>query len=500
MYLVIKDTQHPFEREIINIFNLFKEDHDELIFKDHLETNVDNVIDLTYSYETSHLKAAANALVDHKKYTFTHERVIDQKDTDKELRKKAKQAISYVWLKLLEEITGVKQGWGILTGIRPTKLYHMLLKSLPHEQVMETLQNDYLLNPEKISLLRRIVEKQLSVLPDLYRLDEEVSLYIGIPFCPTKCAYCTFPAYALNYKGGIVEPFLKELHWEIEQIGSWLKQSGRKVTTVYFGGGTPTSIHAYQLDGLLEQLNRWIDLKSVREITVEAGRPDTITAEKLEVLKKWGIERISINPQTFIPETLQTIGRHHTVEETVEKFLLAKRMNFTNINMDLIIGLPGEGLKELAYSLKQIEKLNPESLTIHTMAFKRASYLTKNKEYYEISAKSEIFKIMEYAKKWTEDHEYFPYYLYRQKNILGNQENIGYSLKNKESLYNILIMEERQTIIGLGSGAVSKLISPHTEEIIRFPNPKEPISYIETIESLVAKKIEKLNGIFQNLT
>ena len=324
-----------------------------------------------------------------------------------------------------------------------------------------------------------------------------MSLYIGIPFCPTKCVYCTFPAYGINNKHIKVDDFLSALHYEIEQIGKWLSETEIKVTAIYFGGGTPTSIEAEQLDRIFLKLSQLLNLKNVREITVEAGRPDTITPEKLEVLFKWGVGRISINPQTFSQKTLETIGRKHTVEEIFDKYQLAGKFNFNNINMDLIIGLPGESLENLIESLNQVEILQPDSLTIHTMAFKRASLLTKNRSVYEIANRREAEKMMEYSRDWTKKHNYFPYYLYRQKNMLGNLENIGYSKINKESLYNILIMEEKQTIIGLGSGAVSKLVPPGKEEVIRIANPKEPNAYFTSIKDNTRKKIEKLKVIFQ---
>ncbi|TCS83825.1 coproporphyrinogen III oxidase [Tepidibacillus fermentans] len=494
----IINLEERFKRDIERLFDLFKSDGDQLVY-DHSQLETDDMITIEFHYHINYSLIFVQAKVLNRMdtITFEHDRTISL-ETDEQIRKVVKQGISYVWIQILEHLTGKKHDWGILTGIRPTKLYHRLSRKLPYDEVNRTLARDYLLKPNKIALLREIVQRQLQVIPDLYQIDEEVSLYIGIPFCPTKCAYCTFPAYAITGRNGTVEDFLKGLEYEIEQIGKWLKNSGRKVTTIYFGGGTPTSIEADQLDHLFQQLVRWIDLQSVREITVEAGRPDTITNDKIDVLNRWNVDRMSINPQTFTQETLNVIGRHHTVEETIEKFHLARQMNVNNINMDLIIGLPGETLKELQYSLEQIHQLQPESLTIHTMAFKRASYLTKNKEEFEITDPEEIQRMMDYATTWTKKNDYQPYYLYRQKNMLGNLENIGYSREGKESLYNILIMEEKQTIIGLGSGAVSKLIAPKSDTVIRFPNPKEPRAYIETVKESTMKKIKQLNQIFHS--
>ena len=316
-------------------------------------------------------------------------------------------------------------------------------------------------------------------------------IYLHIPFCRTLCPYCNFYHIILpSDQNDFINAILKEAHLRRDYLGN------EKVSTIYIGGGTPTSLNEIQINKLLNQLNKTFDFSKVLEITFEAGRADTITQEKLEVIKKYGIKRISINPQTFTQETLDIIGRHHTVEETLEKFKLARKMGINNINMDLIIGLPSERLPEFKDSLEKIEQLIPETLTIHTMAFKRASFLTQNKKAYQITEQEEIVRMMDYATKWTKKNEYYPYYLYRQKNMLGNLENIGYALEGKESLYNILIMEEKQTILGLGSGAVSKMVTPVTNQIERLPNPKEPRVYIQTIEEVITRKLKALSGTF----
>jgi oxygen-independent coproporphyrinogen-3 oxidase len=416
----------------------------------------------------------------------------------KEFRKRVKQAVSYVFLQVLTEATGMEQPWGILTGVRPTKLLHTFLLSGKRMDVaLAALERDYLVQPEKTRLLREIVQRQTAVLPDLYELDREVSLYVGIPFCPTKCAYCTFPAYAIQGRTGSVEAFLAGLHEEIEAVGNWLKERGLPVTTIYFGGGTPTSITAEQMDELFAKMKQSIPgFAAVREWTVEAGRPDTLDEEKLSLLKRWQVDRISINPQSFKEETLKRIGRHHTVKETLEKYRLARDMGIDNINMDLIIGLPGEGMEEFEASLAFMDELRPESITVHTLSFKRGSVMTQNKEKYRVAGREETGEMVRRAREWAKGAGYVPYYLYRQKNILGNQENVGYALPGRESLYNIIIMEERQTIIGLGCGAVSKIISPLTGKIERWPNPKEPQTYINTYKNMIPEKLWALDEAY----
>ena len=418
--------------------------------------------------------------------------------TEKEQFKQIKNAVAHVYLTVLQDWTGMIQKWGILTGVRPTKLLHRKVQEgVPLKEAHQQLKDDYLISDEKIELMQHIVDRQLAVVPDLYSLQKEVSIYIGIPFCPTKCAYCTFPAYAINGRQGSVNSFLGGLHYEMQKVGAWLKEKGVRITTVYYGGGTPTSITAEEMDMLYEEMyTSFPDVEDIREITVEAGRPDTITPEKLEVLKKWNIDRISINPQSYTQETLKAIGRHHTVTETIEKYHLAREMGMNNINMDLIIGLPGEGVEEFTHSLVETEKLMPESLTVHTLSFKRASEMTKNKDKYKVAPRQEVERMMELAENWTNDHGYVPYYLYRQKNILGNLENVGYSFPNQESIYNIMIMEEQQTIIGLGCGAASKFIDPKTGKITHFANPKDPKSYNDNFEAYTQDKLTILDELF----
>lgn len=432
---------------------------------------------------------------------YVHSFVPEPQEDHKEQRRPYKYALNRALLDILEKYTEIKQPWGILTGIRPTKLLHQkLISGATQQAAQEELIRTYRIAPEKAQLMQKIVDVQMKAIPDLHQLQKEVSIYIGIPFCPTKCAYCTFPAYDIKGQQGSVGAFLEGLHFEIEELGQWLKESGIGITTIYFGGGTPTSIEAEQMDALYEQMYRCFPkMDRVREVTVEAGRPDTITPEKIRVLQKHNIDRISINPQSYTQETLEAIGRHHTVEETIQKYELARSMGLSNINMDLIIGLPGEGLAQLQHSLEKTEQLKPESLTVHTLSFKRASTMTKNRSKYKVASREEIIQMMELAADWTERQGYLPYYLYRQKNILGNLENVGYALPDKESLYNIIIMEEKQTIIGLGCGASSKLVHPITGKIERFANPKEPRAYNQGYRQYSEDKLKLLRQLYQGV-
>lgn len=487
---------HAFEREISLILALFYEDP-ELTFANSWTEEPGLKLKLALTVKNDGVLAAGELFDGSKRLAHQVERNYVSRD-EKAMRKTAKQALCYSLLLMLEQYTGMEQGWGILTGIRPTKLLHQLLSSgVEREEAHRRLRQDVILRPYKLKLLQEIVDRQLQVVPDLYQIDRELSVYIGIPFCPTKCAYCTFPAYAIRSHTASVNPFLVGLHYEMERLGEWLKENDQRITSIYFGGGTPTSITAEDMDQLFQTMHRTFPhMDDVRELTVEAGRPDTITREKLDVMKRWNVDRISINPQSFTQETLQAIGRHHTVEETVEKYHLAMEMGLTNINMDLIIGLPNEGVAELAHSLSEVEKLMPASLTVHTLSFKRASEMTQNKERYKVATRDEIGRMMDMASAWTVDNGYAPYYLYRQKNILGNLENVGYAKPGQESIYNIMIMEEVQTILGLGCGAVSKLMAPGSGKLTRWPNPKDPKTYNDTYKVLVENKLRDMNEIY----
>lgn len=488
---------NDYRTELYHIWKLFFEEV-ELVYD--AAPDAEMRMNIVASFDEAARMAEVEAVLERKetgqRWSHTDRRTVSGGSADQQRRELKRSAGSAV-LRVLEEASGLEQPWGVLTGVRPTKLMHNMLRKYGREESVRMLQEQYLLTDGKAKLLADIAERQLEVIPDLFELDNEVSLYIGIPFCPTKCAYCTFPAYDIRGNNGSVDTFLEGLHYEIRETGRWLKERGLTITTIYWGGGTPTSITADQMDALFVTMHESLPaMERVRELTVEAGRPDTITEDKLTVMKKWNVDRISINPQSFTQLTLDKIGRHHTVEETVEKFWLSRKMGMDNINMDLIIGLPNEGIAEFQHTLDETAKLLPESLTVHTLSFKRASRMTKNRDQYEVAERDEISDMMAMANDFMEANGYHPYYMYRQKNILGNLENVGYALGDRDSLYNILMMEERQTIIGLGCGAVSKVLFPveldaegnEHQKIERFPNPKEPSVYNQSYKQYFDKK------------
>ena len=494
---VKEQFKEDWNRVLNHIANLFYEDSIIQLTEDDAEMKLSftHKIDQDFTiYTTSKLDVEGT--------TFTSEYSIRYatEGNEKEQNIRLKRALSHVMLDVLEQYTGMTQQWGILTGVRPTKLYHKFRKEGKSEEEIATiLKTDFRISDQKIALMKEIVARQLTIIPDLDEIGNELSIYIGVPFCPTMCAYCTFPAYAIqsNRKAGRVEKFIDGLHIELRELGKWLTEKNMRITSIYWGGGTPTSIEADEMDALYKtMLESFPNPTSIREITVEAGRPDTITPEKIDVMKKWGIDRISVNPQSYTQETLKAIGRHHTVQETIDKFWLSRNMGMNNINMDLIIGLPNEGIEEFRHSLEESAKMQPESLTVHTLSFKRASEMTRNKDKYKVADRDTVSEMMQMASDWTKENGYVPYYLYRQKNILGNLENVGYCKPQEESIYNIVIMEEVQTILGIGCGASSKFVHPKTGKITNYHNPKDPAAYIMTFEEAIEKKIAILNEIY----
>jgi coproporphyrinogen dehydrogenase HemZ len=387
---------------------------------------------------------------------------------------------------LLSQLTKRELPWGILTGIRPTKLvYEMLEQELSEEDIRAHMDQEYLCSREKMDMSMQIAKRELALLTEI-DYQKGYSLYIGIPFCPTTCLYCSFTSYSIARFSNLVEGYLAALEKEIAYAATCFPD--KKLTTVYFGGGTPTTLSAEQLDRILGKVKEYFDFTYVKEFCVEAGRPDSITLEKLQVLKKWGVDRISINPQSMQQRTLDLIGRYHTVEDIKEAFRMARVAGHDNINMDIIIGLPGETPEDVEDTLRQIHELNPESITVHTLAIKRAARLNLEKDNYAELKASDVPKMMDYTKKFAKENSYLPYYLYRQKNMADNLENIGYSRYGKEGLYNILIMEEKQTILALGAGGMSKFVFHKENRLERVDNVKSVTDYINRIDEMIERK------------
>lgn len=381
--------------------------------------------------------------------------------------------------------TGKELPWGNMTGIRPTKIaMSMLMEGKSHEEIMAYYQEKHYVSKEKALLSIDIAERERKLLSTLH-YEDGYSLYIGIPFCPTTCLYCSFTSYPIGAHRKRVEQYIDCLIQEMDYVREVYKD--KILDTVYIGGGTPTTLEADQLDRLITALKEHFDFNTVQEFTVEAGRADSITRAKLEVLYKHGVDRISVNPQTMNQCTLDVIGRRHTVEQVKEAYQMAREIGFTNINMDLILGLPGEDVEEVNYTIEEVKKLNPDSLTVHSLAIKRASKLAQWIQTHDISCINNTDETMAIAVDGAKAMDMQPYYLYRQKNMSGNFENVGYAREGKFGIYNILIMEEKQTIVACGAGSITKRVFPDGR-IERCENVKDVAQYIDRIEEMIERK------------
>lgn len=410
----------------------------------------------------------------------------------------AKNALKQTLYALLEEVTGQKLPWGTLTGIRPTKIpMKMLEEGVPEEEIFRDMKETYLASDEKVNLAIEIAKREKELLDQL-DYEKGWSLYIGIPFCPTTCAYCSFTSFPLKVWKKRVDEYLDAVFKEIDFTAEAFRD--RVLNSVYIGGGTPSTLEPYQMDRLIKKIKASFDLTHCVEFTVEAGRPDSTTRELLQCLKDNEITRISINPQTMKQKTLDIIGRHHTVEQTLECYRTAREVGMDNINMDLIIGLPEEDLEDVRNTMEILKELNPENITVHSLAIKRAARMTIYKDRFEDMKMVNTQEHMDLCEQYCRAIGLEPYYMYRQKGMAGNMENVGYAKPGKAGVYNILIMEEKQTIMALGAGATTKVVftdqlnengTPHIE---RAENVKSVEQYIDRIDEMIDRK-RKLLGM-----
>lgn len=417
----------------------------------------------------------------------------NQKKEDAQEKKKIVTKMVY---RFLSEKTGQEMAWGMLTGVRPTKLaMHQMENGMNEAQAKAFLQEVYCVSEKKARLAVDIACREKALLSKLDYLNG-FSLYVGIPFCPSICSYCSFSSSPIDVWSPRMDDYLKALCIELHHIAK--ETEGKTLNTIYIGGGTPTTLTAKQLEKLLNVVDELFLNKErgaeLLEYTVEAGRPDSITKEKLEVICSHPVTRISVNPQTMQQKTLDLVGRKHSVQAVKDIFHLARELGFDNINMDLIAGLPGENAEDMRDTLRQIEELSPDSLTVHSLAIKRAARMAQEQPVRDLH--TEITEMVEDAAKTAEKLGLVPYYLYRQKNIAGNFENVGYAKADKAGIYNILIMEEKQTIYAAGAGATTKIVLPEkikTENgketnLIRIENVKNIEEYIARIDEMIKRK------------
>lgn len=393
--------------------------------------------------------------------------------------------MSLLLYRVLSKATGFYPSWGILYGVRPARLMHATV-----EEVGEVLAKqrfaDALVQPEKIELALRVMHQENRIIA--LSSYNSFSLYVSIPFCPTRCSYCSFVSHSIQNAADLIEPYVELLCKELEHNGKIAKELGLRLETVYFGGGTPTTLSAAQLDRLLESIERNFDLSNLREYTVEAGRPDTVTEAKLRTLLAHNVGRISINPQTFNDSVLEKIGRRHTSEQTLSAFNLARSLGFDNINMDFIAGLNTDTMQSFKKSIDTAVSLGAESVTVHNLALKSGAYLVTESEYYDLSDKALASDMIDYSYSALSGNGYYPYYMYRQSKSLGNLENVGWCKENRDCLYNVFMMDETHTVLAAGAGAVTKLKNQQTGHIERIYNFKYPYEYINNFEEIIARK------------
>lgn len=399
--------------------------------------------------------------------------------------KEQKRIIKRTIYELLQAETGLRPQWGLLTGVRPAKLISaMLEEGKTDEQCLSFLIEKYLVMPHKAALALKVAKAEQRILQS--NRPEEISLYIGIPFCPTRCLYCSFTAYPLQRYQNRVEEYLDAMCKELDWLAAYSK--GFTMKNIYIGGGTPTSLNEAQLERLLRKVEELFRPDESMEYTVEAGRPDTITREKLRLLQAYGVNRISINPQTMNEKTLRAVGRAHTVEDIRRVFCEAREEGHQNINMDLILGLPGEGAADVRHTMEEIAALAPDAVTVHTLAVKRASRLKEELAQHEMTTAQTLEEMLDVAAEYAKKMGMEPYYMYRQKNMVGNFENVGYCHPGKEGIYNVQIMEEKQTILAAGAGASTKTVDPETDRIERVFNVKSIEDYIGRIDEMIDRK------------
>ncbi len=484
---------HSFHFELQNICRLFLPQEKIVIPESELEdyTGVTVYTVLEKGEKTTQLRCRLH-LDD---FDRTLEAAVE--NAHSEYRDECELVLCELLYRLLADLCGVTQDWGLVTGVRPVKLLRRLKAELGEEKAVAWLRDRLLVSSKKLELCRNTLEAEDAIL-GLSR-PESFSLYVSIPFCPTRCDYCSFVSQTVTRAAKLMPSYVEFLSQELAYTGALVRELGLRLETVYFGGGTPTTLSAEQLKTLTDTVAAHFDLSSVREYTVEAGRPDTVTEEKMRVLREAGVSRISINPQTLNDAVLTHIGRRHTVEQFYEAFNTARRMGHDNVNTDLIAGLPTDTYESFCQTVDGILSLSPESVTVHTLSMKRAANLTlqKRADYRTADAAA---RMVAHTAAALPQAGYRSYYLYRQSRTVGNQENVGWAKAGYEGLYNVYIMDETHTILGCGAGAVSKLKKPGTDYLERVFNYKFPYEYNADIAEMLKRKdavrtfYEKLKG------
>ncbi|MCC8016630.1 MAG: coproporphyrinogen dehydrogenase HemZ, partial [Clostridiales bacterium] len=399
--------------------------------------------------------------------------------------------LSVLFYNVLSDIMEISYHWGILYGVRPAKFMHGLINKFGLQSAENILKNKYLVSFDKIKLVSEVVKSENNIIA--LSKPESFSLYVSIPFCPTRCSYCSFVSHSIEKTAALVDDYVNLLIKEIKETAVYAKNNNLRLETVYFGGGTPTTLSVSNLEKIFKAVEYSFDLSQIREYTVEAGRPDTVTAEKLAVVKSAQAGRISINPQTFNDSVLKIIGRNHTSRQTLEAFELARKFGFSDINMDFIAGLPADTFSSFESSINKAVELKAESITVHTLALKTGAYMAAENNAFDSSDKILAADMVELSCDALSSSDYKPYYMYRQGKSLGNLENVGWCKDNYDCLYNVFMMDETHTVLAVGSGGVTRLKNSKTGKIERIYNYKYPYEYIGNFPEIInrKKKIQK---------
>ncbi|MBO5852606.1 MAG: coproporphyrinogen dehydrogenase HemZ [Clostridia bacterium] len=410
------------------------------------------------------------------------ETLISPDDTDKE----KELTLATTLFQCFVKATGYKSEWGLLTGVRPAKLFSRLVKNFGVEKAEEYFKGRLLVSDEKTSLCKTTSLSEEIIIENNSR--NSFSLYVSIPFCPSRCSYCSFVSHSVDKAGKLIDEYVELLCEEIKETGKVASKENLKLETVYIGGGTPVAISAIQITKIMDSIRANFDLTNVSEYTVEAGRPDAIDKDKLIAIKNGGATRISVNPQTMNDKVLKEIGRNHTSQQTIEAFKLARDVGFNSINMDLIAGLPTDTLDSFKQTLNTLLELDPESITVHSLSVKRASNISRENMLPQFETGKVASQMVQYARNTLSGKGIVPYYMYRQSKTVGNLENVGYAKNGFEGLYNVYIMDETHTILACGASAVTKLREPGGDYIERIYNFKYPYEYISRFGELIERK------------
>ncbi|MEZ3421092.1 MAG: coproporphyrinogen dehydrogenase HemZ, partial [Eubacterium sp.] len=457
--MIIIVSNHPYRYDMENISTIFFPYEKIKIFENSCAES--DAVMVSTEINGNILTVDAVVYDKHKKKSLNADKTTDKKS-----------ALSILLYDVLSEILEITYPWGLLYGVRPARRMHALTDSLSEQEAKRIFKEKYLVNDAKTELTAAVMHRENRIIA----LSEckSFSLYISIPFCPTRCSYCSFVSHSIENTVKLVEPYVELLIKEIEETGKYAKALGLRLETVYFGGGTPTTLSAHQLSSIFDAVEKHFDLSTVREYTVEAGRPDTVTKERLLALKAAGVTRISINPQTFNDAVLKRIGRQHSAEETIAAFNLARSCGFNHINMDFIAGLPDDSVASFKKSICKGIELNAESITVHTLSLKSGAYMATKESAFDSSPKKIVASMVDFSNSVLSENGYYPYYMYRQGKSLGNLENVGWCKNGFDGLYNVFMMDETHTVLSVGAGAVIKLKNQNTGKIERIYNYKYP--------------------------